>query len=145
MGKRFKSSVPSDPFVGTWKLEPEQSRYQFGTPPQSGTYRIEPEGSGYRITMDWVDAQGKEFHQSYTATPDGMQHAYENPQVAEFVSMTRFDDRTLDSASFKGGERIVYAVRVLSPDLQTMTVTQSGTTPLGGVQFENRAVYVRQA
>jgi hypothetical protein len=140
-----RSTRYSDGFIGTWKLDPEQSKYQFGTPPQSGTYRIEKEGSGYLITMDWVDVQGKSFHQSYTSIPDGMQHPYENPQVAEFVSMTRIDDLTLDSATFKNGERIAYAVRVLSADKQTLTITQSGTTPMGGVEFANRAVYVRQA
>lgn len=134
-----------DAFIGTWKLDSEQSKYQFGTPPQSGTYRIDADDSGYLITMDWIDAQGKSFHQSYTATPDGQQHPYENPSVAEFVSMTRIDDLTLDSATYKNGERIAYALRVLSADKQTMTITQSGTTPMGGVQFENRAVYVRQA
>jgi hypothetical protein len=134
-----------DPFIGTWKLDPEQSRYQFGTPPQSGTYHIEADGGCYLITMDWVDAQGKTFHQSYTAIPDGVQHPYDNADVAEFVSMTRLDNLTLDSATYKGGERIAYAVRTLSADQQTMTITQAGTTPMGGVQFENRAVYVRQA
>lgn len=145
MAKKPRSRVIGDPFVGTWKLDPEQSRYQFGSPPQSGTYRIEADGNSYLITMDWIDAQGKSLHQSYIAIPDGVQHPYENTNVADFVSMTRLDELTLDSATYKGGERIAYAVRSLSADKQTMTITQSGTTPMGGVAFENRAVYVREA
>ncbi len=134
-----------DPFIGIWKLDPAQSKYQFGTMPQSGTYRIEPEGDGYLVTMDWVDAQGKDFHQDYTSIPDGKQYPYSNPLVADYVSMTRLNEVTLDSATYRNGERIAYALRVLSADKQIMTITQSGTTPMGGVEFSNRAVYVREA
>ena len=135
----------NDLFVGIWELDPSQSDYQIGTPPQSGLYRIAPDanGNGYMISMSWTDAQGREFYAAYSAMPDGVRYAYENSEVADFISMTRLDDYTLDSAIYKGGERIAYSVRVLSDDGQTMTITQSGFTP-DGTPFDNRSVYVRQ-
>ena len=75
--------------------------------------------------------------------PDGQQHPYENPTAADFVSLTQVDERTLDSATFKGGEQIAYASRVLSDDGRTMTVSQSGNTPEGEA-LVNVSVYRKQ-
>ena len=132
-----------DPFVGSWKLDPTQSRYEFGTPPQSGSYRIEPNDTGYLVTMDWVDAAGKDFHQTYTAVPDGIEYHYANSPAVDAMSMTRVDDRTLNSEAFKSGKRIAYGRRVLSEDGQTMTIVQSGATPQG-TEFNNLSVYLKQ-
>lgn len=136
----------ADPFIGTWELDPAQSDYQLGTPPQTGLYRIAPgaDGTGYMISMTWTDAQGRESYAAYTAMPDGVQYAYENTEVADFISMTRLDERTLDSAIYKDGKRIAYSVRVLSEDGQTMMISQTGFAP-DGSPFDNRSVYVRQA
>ncbi|MEP7293993.1 MAG: hypothetical protein ABI835_19560 [Chloroflexota bacterium] len=135
-----------DRFVGLWELDPAQSDYQVGTPPQTGLYRIAPDakGTGYMISMNWTDAQGRESYAAYTALPDGVQYAYENSDVADFISMTRLDEYTLDSAIIKGGRRIAYSLRELSDDGQAMTITQSGFAP-DGTPFDNRSVYVRQA
>ena len=117
-----------DLFVGIWELDPTQSDYQAGTPPQSGLYRIAPDanGSGYMISMSWTDAQGREAYAAYTAMPDGVQYPYENSDAADFISMTRLDEYTLDSAIYKDGSRIAYSVRALSDDRQVMYISQSG-------------------
>jgi len=132
----------TDAFVGKWKLDPTQNNYELGEPPQSGTYQIEPKDDGYLITMAWVTSDGQEMKMSYEGTPDGVEYAYENPAIADVMSMTRVDEHTLDSAAFKGGMRIAYARRQLSKDLKTMTVTQSGLKP-DGVEFNNVSVYRR--
>ncbi len=134
---------PSDPFLGLWRFDPAQARYQLGEPPQIGTYRLDAHGDGYLITMEWTDARGQSYRQTYTAIPDGQLYPYGGANALVSIAMTRLDDRTLDTASFRGGERIAYAVRRLSDDGQTMQVIQSGQTP-EGTPFENIAVYVRQ-
>jgi hypothetical protein len=40
-----KQPETTDPFFGTWVLDPIQSIYEAGLPPQSGSYRINPENS----------------------------------------------------------------------------------------------------
>ena len=132
-----------DPFVGTWELQAEQSQYEVGQPPASGLYRIESEGAGYLVTMQWQTAVNESKEMSYTSIPDGQDYAYENPEIAEFVSMTRVDERRLDSATKKGGQRIAHARRELAEDGQTMRVTQSGLLP-DGSWFHNVSVYKRQ-
>lgn len=137
------TSLKIDPFVGTWELQPEQSQYEAGQPPASGLYRIEPQGEGYLVTMQWQTAAGAAKEMHYTSIPDGKDYAYENPEIAEFVSMTRVDEKTLDSATKKGGQMIAHARRELSKDAQAMRVTQSGLLP-DGSWFKNISVYKRQ-
>lgn len=135
-----------DAFIGTWALDPAHSDYQVGMPPQTGLYRIAlgVNGSGYMISMAWTDAQGRESFAAYTAMPDGVQYPYENSDVADTISMTRLDERTLDTAIFKDGDCIAYSLRELSEDGQLMRIVQSGYAP-DGSQFDNYSVYVRQA
>ena len=133
-----------DPFFGTWALIPDQSRYEFGPPPAGGVYQITANETGYTFTMHWTTADGQAMNAAYDAIPDGQQHPYENTAVADAVSLTRVSERQLDSASFKGGQQIAYASRVLSADRQQMTVTQSGQTP-DGTSFNNLAVYQRRS
>ena len=137
--------METDAFIGLWELDPTQSEYQYGMPPQSGLYRIAPDaaGTGYMISMTWTNAQGSESYAAYTALPDGVQYPYENADVADFISMTRLDERTLDSAIYKGGEVIAYALRELSDDGALMRIVQSGYAPDGST-FHNLSIYVRQ-
>jgi hypothetical protein len=129
-----------DLFLGTWKLKAEGSQYHFGDPPKSGVYTIEAEGDAYLITMEWVSADGSSYNLSYRSIPDGVDYPYENPVIAEAVSMTRIDEYTLDSTSKSGGQIISHARRTLSEDGRTMTVTQSGIGP-NGEEYTNLSIY----
>ncbi len=132
-----------DLFVGLWELDPSQSNYQVGDAPKSGTYRISKHEGGYLITMAWTDAQGRNREMAYEGTPDGIQYPLENSIIADGMSMTRVDEYTLDSATYKGRDQIAHARRELSEDGNVMTVTQSGKTP-DGKDFANIAVYNRR-
>lgn len=135
----------TDAFLGIWELDPAQSQYQFGQPPQASLYRIAPgaNNSGYMISMSWTDSQGREAYAAYIAMPDGVEYPYENSDVADTISMTRLDERTLDTAIFKNGECIAYSLRQLSDDGGVMRIVQSGFVP-DGSRFDNYSVYVRQ-
>ncbi|MBZ0301681.1 MAG: hypothetical protein K8J31_18180 [Anaerolineae bacterium] len=135
--------APDDAFLGTWVLDASQSNYTFGQPPKSGTYRIRTQGNHYHMDIAWTDQTDQAFDVSYEAIPDGLEYPYEDPAVADRVSMTRVDARTLDSASFQGRQRIAYARRVLSEDGRTMTIRQSGSDR-HGQQYTNLAVYAKQ-
>ncbi len=137
------ASIPKDdPFLGTWALVPDRCQYEFGRPPQSGAYQIEASGEGYLVTMKWLTAEGAAHQLSYPAIPDGKEYPYENPALADTISMTRVDGRTLDSTSKKDGRIIGYARRVLSNDGLTMTIFQSGVTPENR-EFTNVSIYLK--
>jgi hypothetical protein len=131
-----------DPFLGIWQLVSEKSEYEMGDPPIDGTYTIEIQGDGYLVTMQWKTHYGAWSEMSYTSTPDGQDYAYNDPNIADTISMTRIDFHTLDSDAKKGGHVTAYARRILSDDLSTMTVIQSGPHPKGGF-FKNLSVYRR--
>lgn len=132
-----------DPFIGLWEFDPQGALYEFGQPPLSGRYHIQPDGDGYLITMEWSTAKGQSHRLSYRGIPDGKEYPSENPAVADTISMSRVDHRTLDSTAKKAGHVTSYARRVLSADGRTMTITQSGTMP-EGQEFTNLSIYQKQ-
>lgn len=128
-----------DTFLGTWQLDPEQNKYQLGDPPQSGLYIIKLNGEGYLVTMKWTSHDNQDFEMSYEAIPDGKDYPTDAPNV-DSMSMTRVDDKTLDSSAMVGNTVIAFARRILSEDNNTMTITQSGKTS-DGDDFANVSVY----
>jgi hypothetical protein len=134
------SQFSIEPFLGVWDLDPTQSRYELGTPPQRGMYQLIPEGDTIAVVMDWTDAAGKDFHMIYYMTPDGLDHPYADSPAVDAIATKLVDARTLDTLSKKEGSIVASGRRELSEDGQTMLVTQGGTTP-DGKSFENIAVY----
>lgn len=132
----------TDSFLGKWQLDPAQNQYEVGTPPQDGLYTIEATATGYLFTIEWTAPDGKPMKVNYTATPDGVHYAYENPAIADSIATTRVNELTLDTETLKGGQVAAFARRLLSNDKNTMTVTQSGKTP-DGTAFSNVSVYRR--
>lgn len=133
-----------DKFIGTWKMDPEQNNYEFGTAPKSGLYIIQAQEAGYLISMEWTTVEDTPMQASYSAIPDGKDYATDASSGLDCSSMTRIDERTLDSDAKKGGVVLAYARRILSEDGQTMDIFQSGKKP-DGTDFTNKSVYIRQA
>jgi haloalkane dehalogenase len=132
-----------DRFLGTWELDPSQSNYEVREPPASGVYSIQPDEDGYLLNLAWTTAHGDGMEMAYQAIPNGKIYPYtENPAAADAISMTRVNEQRLDSASFRGGNQIAWASRILSSDGQVMTVDQSGLGP-DGERYHNLSVYHR--
>ena len=131
-----------DAFCGTWRLRADQSRYEQGKPPREGVYWIERDGDWLLFSARWVSADGRRLEMSFAGRPDGQPHPYEDPAVADTVTTTLVDARTLDTTADKDGRVAAHGRRVLSPDGRVMTVTQSGTAP-DGTPFANVSIYDR--
>lgn len=131
------------PFLGIWALDPAQSEYQLGTPPQRGTYQLVPEGEQIAVAMDWTDAADKDFHMVYYMTPDGQDHPYPDSSAVDAIRSTLLDARTLETLSKKDGEIVASGLRELVDDGKTMRVIQAGKLPDGST-FQNIAVYLKQ-
>lgn len=137
------SQFSIEPFLGAWELDPAQSQYELGAPPQRGMYQLIPEGDAVAVVMDWTDAAGKDFHMIYHMTPDGRDHPYADSPAVDAIVTTLMDARTLETLSKKDGSIVATGRRELSQDGQTMLVTQGGKTP-DGASFSNIAVYHRR-
>lgn len=120
------------PFLGSWELVPDLSRYEVGSPPKSATYHLEAEGDGIRFTIDWVGADDKPQHLVFTLRFE---------DTGDF-GMSLVDARTLDTVVRRDGQVTAHARRVLDEEGRTLTVTQSGHSP-DGRAFTNLSVYRR--
>jgi len=129
-----------DPFLGAWELLPESSEYELGDPPAQGLYTISSDGDRYHFEIAWKTADGQRFESEFSGIPDGRPYAYEDSRVADALSLTRVDESSLDSESFRAGVRLAHARRALMEDGRMMRVTQSGQAP-GGETFQNISYY----
>lgn len=129
-------------FVGLWTLDPSQSKYEFGSPPEEGTYLIQSNGAGLTFVAKWVNVDGESYEISFHGTPDDQEYAYENPEIADTLATTLVNAHTLDTIIKKSRRVLAHTRRVLSADAQTMTITQSGINDKG-TWFNNISVYVK--
>jgi hypothetical protein len=133
----------SDPAVGTWKLNPEKSRYSPGPAPKSNVITIVAAGDTLKISSKGTDASDKPTTTSYTATFDGKDGPITGNPAYDTVSHKRIDANTTEQTRKKEGKTVQTAVRKISADGKTMTVTSRGETATGRT-LNNVAVYERQ-
>lgn len=128
-----------DRFMGMWILLPAKSCYEYGLPPQSGFTQIEVDDNSFKITMDWVNAEGKELYFVFDGVPNGNDYAYNSPEI-DTIAMLRVSDRMIDTISKKNGRVVLYTSRVLSPDGKTMKLMEFGTDE-NGQTYSNISFY----
>ena len=133
-----------DPFLGTWKLNLEKSRYNPGPPPQHQTYTFEPaDANGVKFTAAGVDARGNPIHIEYTGHFDGKEFPVRGNRNSSRVVLQRIDLYTVEGENRQDGKVIRRFRRTVTPDGKTMTVMEKGTD-VNGVVSENVVVYDRQ-
>ena len=134
---------PKDPAIGSWKLNPEKSKYNPGPPPKALATRFEAAGKGIKNTTDFTNAEGKAFTIVYTAEADGKDYPLAGSATATAVSLKRLADGSVERTDKKDGQVVQTLVRKVSSDGKTLTVTQKGKTAKGA-PIENVMVFDRQ-
>lgn len=135
------NSIALGPFLGVWRLDPQQSQYAFGQPPRDGAYTLHHDGEYLHFHIEWTSSEGKSLVQAIETIADGQEHAYAGPGV-DSVCYTLVDSVTLDSTASKDGRVIAHARRLLMDDGTSMEIVQSGQRP-DGSPFANRSLYRR--
>ncbi|RPJ86501.1 MAG: hypothetical protein EHM18_05900 [Acidobacteria bacterium] len=120
-------SAGENPFVGTWKLNPEKSKFT------GNTISYEQLSSG-----EWKSTAAG---MSYTFRMDGKEH---QGLFDRKVTWNQANERTWESTVQAGGKTLVAQRFEISPDDKTMKVTSRGTTP-SGEKFEDVSTYSRQS
>jgi hypothetical protein len=135
------SAQPNDPFVGTWTLNLEKSKYSPGPPPKSTVTTFEAAGKGYKATVKTEPASGAPQEWSYTSNLDGKDAPISgNNPNADTIAVKRIDANTLEVVYKKGGKVTTKQKSVVSADGKTRTVTTTGTDAQGQ-KVNNVAVY----
>ena len=123
----------ADPFLGTWKLNLEKSKYGAVPPaPKSSTVTcVAEKGGAFKCTGNGVDAQGQPTHSEYTARYDGKDYPVTGIPEIDTVSLKRIDSRTIESTGKKAGQVNGTVRTVISRDGRTRTATWSGKDEAG--------------
>ncbi|MFB3905216.1 MAG: hypothetical protein ACE15E_17335 [Acidobacteriota bacterium] len=120
-------SAAENPFVGTWKLNPQKSKFTGATVTfeqlPSGEWKSTAAGMSYTFRMD-----GKEYNASFDRKA-----TWKQVNDRTWESTLIFKDKTLATVRYE-----------ISPDNKTMTTTAQGTTP-SGEKFKEVASYSRQS
>jgi hypothetical protein len=138
------AAAPSDPHIGTWKLNLAKSKYSPGPAPKEVIMKIEAQGAnGYHLTQTGMDAAGKPFHIEFTADNTGKDTPVKGITNTDTVALEKVDARTSKTTLKKDGKVMMTVLSVVSRDGRTRTSTFKGTDPKGN-PVNNVAVYERQ-
>jgi len=133
----------NDLAVGVWKVNPAKSRYDPGPVPSTGTTTITAVGPAIKISGRGVDAAGQPTLTEYTGAFDGKDTVVVGSPAFDSQSMKRIDANTTEVTRKRAGKIVQTALRVISPDGKTMTMTTTGTDGQGR-KINNVTVYEKQ-
>jgi len=130
----FAAAIASatDPFVGSWVLNPALSKYPSGTCPKRMVIEMESEGDGVHYRSDVTYANGVIAHSEYTADYNGKQSlVMGNRGMLLPVSLKRSSARVVLASYSKGLRVVATSLRVVSKDGRRMTITTTSKAITG--------------
>ena len=130
-------------FVGIWKVDIANSKYEPGAAPKSETLRFEPVGDGFKVSLDGVNQQGP-YHSEAIGKFDGVDVpvvATPARQAAFTYAFSRLDERTWEIVINVNGRRQLIVRNVVSEDGKTM---RGVSTVTNGGQINQVVIYEKQ-
>ncbi|WP_321500531.1 hypothetical protein [Breoghania sp.] len=122
-------SDPIVPFLGDWILDVDESDFEQGDPPQGGSCGISADGMRIVFKMVTIDSKGERIEAELKGVPDGRPKKMEESGLIDAMVLFVRDDGALVSEARRGGAALMTAVRKLSDDAATMTITQTVHLP----------------
>lgn len=131
-------------FLGAWQLFPEKGSYEQGARPKSGIYRMgfHHNQKSIQVTMNWVTFEDHAYTSEYFVIPDGEEHVYSDPTVADSL-IARFEDTTHFRISFFRNKALVLEVLHDITPQGHLRVTHRHKSP-DGAEHINEEIYHRQ-
>jgi len=132
-----------DPWVGTWNLNVEKSKFSPGPPLKGGKARIELYGDGIKCILDPVSADGETRHGEWMAQYDGKDSPAAMEPYADSVSIRKTGSNTLETVYKKQGKRILTEKWTVPRNRKYLIVSQGEENP-AGKGFYNILVYEKE-
>ncbi len=140
----------TDPFVGTWKLNTNRSKFARGTPSFIlAAIQIESAGTALKSTASGADGQGISGDFTFSCELDGTPCRVTPATIpmrgvsaVDTITLKRVDPNIIMATGTKNGKQVYSDRRVVSADGKTMTVVRDGTTP-DGKKYESTIVLER--
>ena len=132
----------ADPFVGTWKLNPDKTKVIAGLAPKEGRFTVTLEGDHYVISEDDTFGDGTHVATHYMQPVNGGIIKYDQggppADVTEVVK--KVNSTTREHTRTRGGRVIFTAEVVVRKDI---TMHVKGVNARGGV-FDRVEIWERQ-
>src|SRR5712692_5604046 len=125
------TAAAADQHSGTWKMNPDKSKYSPGPAPKSSTAKIESDENGIKVNVEGTNADGSALHVQYDAKFDGKDYPITGVPNADTISVKRIDANTIQSTSKKGGQVTMTVTSTVSKDGKTRTSTFKGKNAEG--------------
>ncbi len=125
------TAAAADQQSGTWKMNPDKSKYSPGPAPKNSTVTIEADENGVKINAQGTNADGSELHVQYDAKFDGKDYPVTGLAYADTVSVKRIGADTIESTMKKGGQVTMTVTSKISKDGKTRTSTFKGKDAQG--------------
>jgi hypothetical protein len=123
-----------NPFVGTWKMNPEKSKASPNPGPKEETRVVEAQGDSVKVTYEGTAADGSHIAYGYTGKYDGKDYALTGvgtPNGADTLALKRINTNTYEVTAKKGGNVVLTGRAVVSKDGKITTITTKGTDASG--------------
>jgi hypothetical protein len=140
------SFAEENPFLGTWKLNLEKSKFESAPAPKSQTRTIAVQGNGVKYSFEGVSADGTPFAYSFVTYYDGTEAAITGngtPAGADSVTLKLVNAHKAEGTLHKGGKDLGKVVAEVSKDGRVATVKLKGKTA-DGKEYSTESVYDKQ-
>jgi hypothetical protein len=114
----------ADPFVGTWKVNPEKSKASY---PLEGSFttKIEGQDNGIKAVENLVWANGNVLQRRWAAKYDVKDSPVEGDPTMDAISLKKANSNTINYVVKKRGKQFASGKWVVSKDGKTSTNTGS--------------------
>jgi hypothetical protein len=117
-------ALAADPFVGTWKLNVNKSRYGLRQPQKSEILQIDAQQNGLKYLADGIDAEGKNIHFEFSPKYDGKYYPVTGTVAAgSAMALKKVDANTRELVLKIEGKDVQRRRDVVSQDGKTLTRT----------------------
>jgi hypothetical protein len=138
------AQAQGNPFVGTWKMDPEKSKASPSPGPKEETRVVEAQGDSVKGSYEGTAADGSRIAYGYTAKYDGKDYALTGmgtPDGADTLALKRIDTNTYEVTAKRGGIVVMTARVVVSHNGKVTTITTKGTNVSGKPDRSVRVFY----
>src|ERR1700722_12704611 len=138
------AQAQGNPFVGTWKMDPEKSKASPNPGPKEETRVVEMQGDSVKVSYEGTAADGSRIAYGYTAKYDGKDYPLTGvgaPDGADTLALKRIDTNTYEVTAKRSGIVVMTARVVASHAGKVTTITTKGTNVSGKPDTSVRVFY----
>jgi hypothetical protein len=124
----------STAFIGTWKMNPEKSKYPAGMAPKSLTRTVSADGDTVTYKFEGTGADGTAFSYGFASKYDGKDSEITGtgmPFGADHIAIKQLNSHMLSATMKKGDKAAGTSSATVSHDGKTLTLTSKGTDATG--------------